>query len=368
MPILRQMFSVSSNRLDVLSWMQQGRIVLLNLAPQGRVPDQIADALGGLVLNEVLSVARSVPLGTRYSTYLILDEFQRFVGPDIEAAIPEVRQLGVKLLLSHQSFSQLKRGEYDLTSLIWQPQTRMMFGVQGEDADLLAHECAALQYDPRRVKDEIWHRKQLVTGHRIIELASRGNTESLAKQWNETVGGSLTRREPALGSPQIEDRTRSDQESKTRGGSEVQASTQGTHEALLPEYEKYLELSSRTYSPFDEQKYEWAREVRRLQTGQALLRMVNDETLYPLDVRMSAPGSVGIDWSYILQKMPRIADQVSILIAQNFAQPCFVSPSLVERETRERLERVLQAPIVITARDVQAEAPDESEEENNLLD
>ena len=31
----------------------------------------------------------------------------RAPGPDIESALPEVRQLGLKLILSHQSFSQL---------------------------------------------------------------------------------------------------------------------------------------------------------------------------------------------------------------------------------------------------------------------
>jgi len=67
----------------------------------------------------VLTTARSLPLGVRFPTFLILDEFQRFVGPDLEPAIPEVRQLGIKLVLSHQSLSQLKRGDIDLTNLIF---------------------------------------------------------------------------------------------------------------------------------------------------------------------------------------------------------------------------------------------------------
>ena len=91
----------------------------------------------------------------RYPTYLLLDEFQNFVGPDIDAALPEVRQLALRLILSHQSFSQLRRGDYDLTSMIFQAQSRMIFGVQGDDADILANEVGSLTFDPRRIKDEI---------------------------------------------------------------------------------------------------------------------------------------------------------------------------------------------------------------------
>ena len=83
------------SRLDVLRFMREGRIVLLNLAPKNRLPTQLADAIGGLVLNEVLATAQvAARWDVRYPTYLLLDEFQNFVGPDIESALPEVRQLG----------------------------------------------------------------------------------------------------------------------------------------------------------------------------------------------------------------------------------------------------------------------------------
>jgi len=118
-PILRCIFGSTQNRLDVLRFMREGRIVLINLSPQNRLSPQIADAIGGMLLNEFLANSRSLPPGVRYPTYLWLDEFQRFVGPDIEEAIPEVRQLQIRLILSHQSFSQLEQRDVDLTSMIW---------------------------------------------------------------------------------------------------------------------------------------------------------------------------------------------------------------------------------------------------------
>src|SRR4029077_5011114 len=170
------MFGATESRLDVHRLMSEGSIVLLNLAPQNRLSRQLGDAIGGLVLNEVLSTARSLPLGLRYPTYMLLDEFQNFVGPDLEAALPEVRQLGIRLILSHQSFSQLERGEYDLTSMIWQAQSRIAFGVQGEDADILGHEFASLTYDPKRVKDELFGTRQRIARHEKIVLSGWGKS------------------------------------------------------------------------------------------------------------------------------------------------------------------------------------------------
>ena len=92
--ILRRMFGATHNRLDVERFMRERRIVLLNLAPRNRLSMQLADAIGALVLNEVLAAARSLPRNVRYPTYLVLDEFQNFVGPDIEAASPRSANWG----------------------------------------------------------------------------------------------------------------------------------------------------------------------------------------------------------------------------------------------------------------------------------
>ena len=107
-----------------------------------------------MIINDILATARSLPMGCKYPTYLWLDEFQRYVGPDMCEAIPEVRQMDIRLMLFHQTQSQLLRGDTDLTSLVYQPRTRIVFALQGEDADILAHEIASLKFDPRKIKEE----------------------------------------------------------------------------------------------------------------------------------------------------------------------------------------------------------------------
>ncbi len=349
-PILRQMFGSTDNRLDLSRFMREGKIVVLNLAPGNRLPEQVADAIGGLVINEVLTTARSLPLGVRYPTYLFLDEFQRFVGPDVESAIPEMRQLGVKLILSHQSFSQLVRGDTDLTSLIFQAQSRMIFGVQGEDADLLAHELASLQFDPRKIKDEWYSQRQRLVGHRIAELGSWSTSQSDADNWSKTYGQNWSHTDQRVaGVIRSVGDTSGRNEGQGSGGSRSTGTSSGSHQTLVPVHEDYLELATRTYVSFDETLRVWARDIRNLSRGRAFLRLVDDPRLYDVDVKRSAPGHLAWDAAKLRQELPEVFDDVERLIAKNFQSGLFASPQEIEAEQRARLQRIVNRPIVLPA-------------------
>ena len=277
--ILRRMFGSTKSRLDVTRMMREGRIVLIDLAPRNRLSTQLANTIGALLINEVIATIRSLPRGVRYPSYLFLDEFQNFVGPDVEAALPETRQLGLKLVLSHQSFAQLERGDYDLTSMIFAAQSRMIFGVQGEDADLLANEVASITYDSRRIKEEIWTRRQLMKGHKIVTLRSFNEGRGFSDQEGESDSSQTSSSEGRsghdlyLGDPTLhENKGKGSGRSRSRSSGSSFSSSEGTHESLIPEHEEFRELSSRTYESFHDQRAIWARDIRNLRTGQALLR------------------------------------------------------------------------------------------------
>ncbi len=114
--ILKRMFGSRKSHFDVERFIRERRIVILNLASSRRIPRHLVGAIGGLALNEILETAMNMPREVVQPTYLLLDEFQSFIGPDIYDSIPTVRQKGLRLILSHQSFSQLIQGEVDLTS------------------------------------------------------------------------------------------------------------------------------------------------------------------------------------------------------------------------------------------------------------
>lgn len=352
--ILRRMFSGTRNRLDILKFMKEGKILLVNLAPQNRLSSQVSNAIGGLIINEVLATARSLPGSERYPTYLWLDEFQKFVGPDLEEAIPEVRQLGLKLILAHQSLSQLERGDHDLRSLIFQAQSRMVFGVQGEDADILANEFAALRFDAEKIKNEIHSRRQLHKGFRKEIMrggsTSESETSSRADGFNSVDTDGTSTRHPVdqfLGNDILTtSRNHADGSSQVETKGKTESSGENWSETLVPQYEEFMELSSRSYVSFDEQRTLWAQKIRNLETGTELMRVVNDPNIYEVDVKRSAPGFLSYDLQTIHKKFPQAIEAVQKLVEDNFRQEEFCSPREIDLESEERLRRVLQKPIV----------------------
>ena len=360
--ILRRMFGSTESRLDVGRFMREGKIVVLNLAPKGRLSGQLADTIGALILNEVFAVARSLPLDERYTTYLWLDEFQNFVGPDIESALPEVRQLALRLILSHQSLSQLVRSDHDLTNMIYQAQSRMIFGVQGPDADELAHELASITFDPMRIKEENYVRRQRLVGNEIRLLNSWTDGESEASTWNKSYGDGWTTSQNVthglIGDTKSDGSGRSANQGRGEGGTQGHSRTHSVGERLVPVHEDYLELANRVFSTFDEQKHGWASKVRRLKKGQCVLRRVDDDEPCTVDVERSTPGHLAWDYRTLKTEFPQALEGVARLREENFRSDLFVSPERIEREASRRLESVLQmtlpAPVAGT---VHAQSP-----------
>jgi hypothetical protein len=184
---------------------------------------QLANTIGALIINEVIATVRSLPRGVKHRTYLFLDEFQNFVGPDLESALPETRQLGLNLVLSHQSFAQLERGDYDLSAMIFAAQSRMIFGVQGEDADILAHEVASLTFDAKRIKEELYSRRQLLRGIAARRWrAARRRMAAVPRKACRRTRAPQPRGESARPSQREAQETRSDTETSAQGNGEQQ--------------------------------------------------------------------------------------------------------------------------------------------------
>lgn len=373
--ILRRMFGSTRNHLDVLRMMKEGRIVIVNLASKGRVSPQEADAIGGLIINEVLAAARSLPPGERYPTFLLLDEFQRFVGRDLEEALPEVRQLQIRLILAHQSFSQLRRGDYDLTSLIFQAQSRMIFGVQGEDADILAHELGSITFDPMRIKDELYSRRQMQKGHRMIELASWSESEAQADSWQKTYGqnwGEQKRKTHDAfdywkNATVSEGDNRGGSMQEGSGGSRTRGSTSGRHQQLVPEFEQFVELTMRSYFTFEEMKNMWARDIRNRRTGDAFLRLTDDPTIHDVRVQRSAPGHLEWNIDTLRRELPQALEDLNRFLEVNFRSDYFTSPQAIDEESRLRLQSIARPTLTVTTSVDQAPAATVRESVENPL-
>ena len=164
---------------DCEQFIKQRKIVVLNLGQYGKIPGFVADTIGALALNEIVETASRLSTNEGKQavdpTYIVMDEFQKYVSVDIENALPTVRQMGLRLILAHQSFSQLEREDVDLSQMIWQARSRLMFANNAMDADIIADELTKLTFDSMKIKEILTSRKQLIVGYRKEWLETESN-------------------------------------------------------------------------------------------------------------------------------------------------------------------------------------------------
>ena len=95
--------------------MDEGYVVLVNLAPSGKSSDsnpasklsgRDAELIGSLVVNDLFQKAQQRPEGSR-PFYLYIDECARYVNGNIARILDESRKRGLHLVLAHQHLSQL---------------------------------------------------------------------------------------------------------------------------------------------------------------------------------------------------------------------------------------------------------------------
>lgn len=345
--ILKRMFGSQRSNFDVESLIAQRRIVIINLAGSRRIPAHLSGTIGALFLNEIMESAMSMSPKVVRPTYILLDEFQQFIGPDIYDAIPTVRQKGIRLILSHQSFSQLTKGDIDLTGLIWQPRNRLAFACDAEDADQLAHEFATLTYDPMTIKYQLNAHRQRIAGYRKDTLRTWSWSDNDGSTDSTSFGRQRSNQRQETRQPGDESHpTRSsgrgegasDSVSHSRGKSHTES--EGRHEVNVPIHEEVEEVSSVMFKSFDEERQDWARILRIQPTGTAVAKFFNNPT----------PQRIIIDEDPIPDSS-KLQDSVSALIARNFESDFFVPAASIDREAEQiRLSLFQPTRLVLDSR------------------
>ena len=361
-PILRNMFGVRQSRFDCEQLMRQKKIVIVNLAKLGNLPTVTANTIGALLLNEVFETATRLTTihGKKVvnPTYIVLDEFQRFVSVDIEEAIPTVRQMGLRLVLAHQSFSQLDREDVDLQQMIWQARCRMAFANNARDADLLADEFAKLTFDPKQIKDIRYTKRQLIVGYRkiLLESMNESNSSTVASGSQRTINNGET-----IGWTEPDDTVgyqyrRGKQQSSGRGESLVNTSGHTTArsraEAMQPIHDTFDEVSNVTFESFPEYFIRWCQQIRKLNTGEAFLQVPGNSGLR----------KVKVDRLYI-HDSPQIRRNLKQLLQKNFSSEFFVSAQQADQENQQCWEHLLSLPVQTDT----LNPPSISTENNNIF-
>ena len=140
--VIRTIIGQREHVFDFRSCMDNGDIVLVNLAPTSTLSFDNARLLGTLITNDLFvgALGRDRKSAEEHPFYLYIDECYDYLTNDVEKMLDQTRKFGLHLILSHQRLGQLKNaGEGVYNAVMSGAQTKVVFGgLEKSDADELA--------------------------------------------------------------------------------------------------------------------------------------------------------------------------------------------------------------------------------------
>jgi type IV secretory pathway TraG/TraD family ATPase VirD4 len=145
-PVLNRILTNSKSEVHVRKIMDEGKILLVNLA-KGRLGEDSSSLVGGLLVTTIGLAAYSradIPLERRRNFFVYVDEFQSFTTMALANMLSELRKYRVAFTIAHQYMHQL---EPDIRhAVLGNAGTIICFRVGAEDAPYLVREFVG-QFD-----------------------------------------------------------------------------------------------------------------------------------------------------------------------------------------------------------------------------
>jgi DNA helicase HerA-like ATPase len=137
-PPLRQALGQVKMKVDVPGILDQGKILIVNLA-KGSLGEDAARLLGALIAASLSAAAMersSTSGGGRKDFTLIMDEAHCFLSEGMAAVLSESRKFGLRLIIAHQFLGQLAPPLRE--AVLGNVGSIFAFRVSGEDAEVLS--------------------------------------------------------------------------------------------------------------------------------------------------------------------------------------------------------------------------------------
>lgn len=309
-PIIRNMIGQTERTIDFRKIMDEGHILLVNLASQNKLSDDNARLLGTLIVSDLFVNARARPAHSR-PFYLYIDECARYVNEDVSRILDEGRKFGLHLILAHQHLSQLKEaGGGVYSSVMTCANTKVVFGgLETQDAELMAKELFAGELDLEEAKKSL--DKPVVVGYEKTVLRNSSWNMGQAQGQSEGSGSVAYAADGELTSVL---------ESSGASYLNSESESEGHSEALRPVLQN---LPTQTYS-LAEQVYKKGADLKNLPIQHAVVKTRGSRAKF-IKVPTIEPG---------FASDKRVAE---------FKEKCYLSTEFVktEKEAQERLEKRL---------------------------
>jgi hypothetical protein len=142
--LIRNIIGQSQSSFDLRRVMDEGKILLINLA-KGKLGEENSNFLGLILVPRLLMAAMSrqdAPVEQRRDFYLYVDEFQNFATPDFAVILSEARKYRLGLCVANQFIGQVE--EEVKNAVFGNVGTLICFRVGVTDASYLAHEFSPI--------------------------------------------------------------------------------------------------------------------------------------------------------------------------------------------------------------------------------
>lgn len=155
--LIRNIIGQSQSSFDMRKVMDEGKILLINLA-KGTLGEENSNFLGLLLVPRILMAAMSrsdVPMEQRRDFYFYVDEFQNFATPDFAVILSEARKYRLGLTVANQFIGQVE--EEVKNAVFGNVGTIVSFRVGVTDANYLQHEFAPVFGEDDLLNVERYH-------------------------------------------------------------------------------------------------------------------------------------------------------------------------------------------------------------------
>jgi len=147
-PLLQKILTKPENPLSLRKIMDEGKILLVNLA-KGSIGEDTSNLLGSLLISrfDLAALSRAnIPEGERRDYTLYMDEFHNFTTQSLVLMLSELRKYRLSLVLAHQYLTQLEPSIKD--AILGNVGTIIVFRIGATDAEVFAQEFAPVFKQP----------------------------------------------------------------------------------------------------------------------------------------------------------------------------------------------------------------------------
>lgn len=184
---IRRIIGQQESTVDIGSAIEQGKIILVNLAPL-RVSRECQQILGILLVDQIINYAfQRTEHQSKKPFFVIADEAAELTSNDLPYSLQALRKFGIYFTLCYQTLTQVKRipGYYE--NVMTNCDVKVAFKSSRQDSEELVGELFAGEFRGDTIKDEIY-RKIITPQESTREVISTSRSTSHSKGKVRTEG------------------------------------------------------------------------------------------------------------------------------------------------------------------------------------